>query len=51
MQMDKTELIESIREINKTARPEFLAKFSEKELTAYLKHLMQLTAVEMAVTS
>lgn len=39
--MDKTELIERIREINKTAKPEFLAKFSEKELKAYLEHLMK----------
>lgn len=49
--MDKTELIEEIREINKTAKPEFLAKFSEKELRAYLKHLLQLTPRELAVTS
>lgn len=48
--MDKTELIESIREINKTAKPEFLAKFSEQELRAYLKHLMQLTP-EVAVVA
>jgi hypothetical protein len=49
--MDKTELIEEIREINKTAKPEFLAKFSEKELRAYLAHLMQLTRKELVVTS
>ena len=44
--MDKTELIECIREINKTAKPEFLAKFSEKELNAYLEHLMELNPEE-----
>jgi hypothetical protein len=49
--MDKTELIEGIREINKTAKPEFLAKFSEKELSAYLKHLMERTPEEVAVAS
>ena len=49
--MDKTELIECIREINKTARPEFLAKFSEKELNAYLEHLMELNPEEVAVAS
>jgi hypothetical protein len=40
--MDKQELIESIREINKTARPEFLAEFSEEDLNTYLEHLAQL---------
>ncbi len=49
--MDKTELIDCIREINKTAKPEFLAKFSEKELNAYLEHLMELDAEELAVVS
>ena len=49
--MDKTELIESIREINKTAKPEFLARFSELELKAYLEHLMELHQVEVAVAS
>ncbi|MGE5293748.1 MAG: hypothetical protein ACM3VT_02875 [Solirubrobacterales bacterium] len=49
--MDKNELIESIREINKTAKAEFLAKFSERELRAYLEHLMELNAEELAVAS
>jgi hypothetical protein len=49
--MDKTELIESIREINKSAKPEFLAKFSEKELHAYLEHLADLSPEELAVAS
>jgi len=48
--MDKAELIECIREINKTAKPEFLAKFSEKELSEYLEHLAKLDLQE-AVTS
>jgi len=49
--MDKTELIESIREINKTAKPEFLAKFSERELHAYLEHLSELSPEELVVAS
>ena len=47
--MDKSELIESIREINKTARPEFLAEFSEEELNTYLEHLMELNLEEVSV--
>jgi hypothetical protein len=39
---EKTRLIAEIREINTSAKPEFLAKFSEKELRAYLEHLRQL---------
>jgi len=38
--MDKKELIESIREINRSATPEFLASFSEQELRRYLDNLM-----------
>ena len=49
--MDKTELIECIREINKTAKPEFLARFCEKELRAYLEHLMELNLEEAVVAS
>jgi hypothetical protein len=47
--MDKQELIDSIREINKTAKPEFLARFSEEELSTYLKQLMRLHPEELAV--
>jgi len=39
--MDKKELIERICEINKGAKPEFLAKFSEQELSDYLEHLKE----------
>ncbi len=46
--MDKKELIDSIREINKTAKPEFLAEFSEADLNAYLEHLMELDLEEVA---
>jgi hypothetical protein len=45
--MDKNELIERICEINKSAKPEFLAKFSEPDLAAYLEHLMELDLEEV----
>ena len=47
--MSKTELINCICEINKTAKPEFLADFSEEELNEYLEHLMELDLEEMGV--
>ena len=45
--MSKRELIDFIREINKTARTEFLATFSAEDLTAYLEHLLDLDLEEM----
>ena len=47
--MSKRELIDCICEINKTARPEFLARFSEEDLNNYLEHLMELDLEELAV--
>lgn len=47
--MGKRELIDYIREINKGAKPEFLASFSEEELNAYLEHLMELDLEELVV--
>ena len=47
--MGKRELIDCIREINKTAKPEFLADFSEEDLHTYLEHLMELDLQELAV--
>ncbi len=47
--MSKRELIDCICEINKSARPEFLARFSEEELNSYLEHLMDLDLEELAV--
>jgi len=47
--MSKRELIDCICEINKSARPDFLASFSEDELDAYLEHLMELDLEESAV--
>jgi hypothetical protein len=50
LSMDKKELIERICQINQTAKPEFLAKFSEQELTAYLEHLRELDLAELGVS-
>ncbi len=47
--MDKKELIDCICEINKSAKPEFLTKFSEEELNAYLEHLMELDLEELSI--
>jgi len=49
--MSKRELIDCICEINKSAKPEFLAVFTEEELTAYLEHLMELDLEELAVAT
>jgi len=39
--MNKRQLIDSIREINTSVRPEFLAQFDEDALTQYLDHLTE----------
>ena len=49
--MSKRELIDCICEINKSAKPEFLASFSEEDLSAYLEHLMELDLEELVVCS
>ena len=49
--MSKRELIDYICKINKGAKPQFLANFSEKELTTYLEHLMELDLEALAVTA
>jgi hypothetical protein len=46
----KEELIEMICHLNKTAKLEFLATFSEEELQAYLDHLLELDLEELAIT-
>lgn len=47
--MSKRELIDCICEINKSAKTEFLAKFSEEDLKNYLEHLMELDLEEILV--
>ena len=39
--MSKREVIDFILEINKGAKPEFLAQFPIDELDLYLEHLME----------
>ena len=40
--MSKREIIDFIIEINRGAKPEFLAQFSAEDLDLYLEHLMEL---------
>ena len=47
--MSKRELIDCICEINRSAKPEFLAIFFEEELRDYLDHLMELNTDKLAV--
>jgi hypothetical protein len=47
--MSKRELIDHICEINKTAKAEFLAIFSEEELQNYLMHLRELSLEESTI--
>ena len=49
--MSKRELIDCICEINKSAKPEFLASFSEEDLKTYLEHLMELDLEELLISS
>ena len=41
--MSKRELIEQITSLNRSARAEFLARFSEEELRDYLRQLRELS--------
>ncbi|OQA02463.1 MAG: hypothetical protein BWY69_01098 [Planctomycetes bacterium ADurb.Bin401] len=45
--MSKREIIDFICQINKSAKPEFLARFSVTELTQYLDHLMEIDIREL----
>ena len=47
--MSKREIIDSILEINKGARPEFLAQFPVEELDLYLEHLMEVDLEDIAL--
>ena len=49
--MGKRELIDCIREINQSAKPEFLAGFPEEELSTYLEHLLDLDLEDLLVYS
>ena len=47
--MSKREIIDCILEINRGAKPEFLAMFPVEELDLYLEHLMEANLEEIAV--
>jgi hypothetical protein len=47
--MSKNDLINYICEINRTAKIEFLEKFTEQELSKYLEHLMELDLHKLAL--
>lgn len=47
--MSKREIIDCILEINRSARPEFLAQFPIEELDLYLEHLMEIDLEEMVL--
>ena len=47
--MSKRELIDCICEINKSAKAEFLAGFSDIQLKEYLEHLMELDLEEILI--
>ena len=45
--MSKRELIDEILRVNRTAKPEFLAEFGEKDLQAYLDRVCVITAEQV----
>ncbi len=45
--MSKREIIDFICQINRTARPDFLARFPVSELSEYLDHLMEIDTKEI----
>jgi hypothetical protein len=47
--MSKYDLIKFICEINRTAKSDFLERFSEDELSLYLDHLMELDLEKLAL--
>lgn len=47
--MGKREIIDFIMEINKSAKPEFLAQFPVAELDLYLEHLMETDLEEVCL--
>lgn len=47
--MSKREVIDYIMEINRSAKPEFLAQFSKEDLDVYLEHLLEIDLEELAL--
>lgn len=49
--MTKIELIQTVRELNSTASPEFLSQFNEIELEEYVDHLLELDGSELTAAA
>lgn len=49
--MSKTEVIEMIMEINRTAKQDFLSQFSQAELDIYLEHLLEKDHRELSLVA
>jgi hypothetical protein len=47
MKVSKREIIDFICQINRSARPDFLARFPISELSKYLDHLMEIDTKEL----
>ena len=47
--MSKREIIDFIIELNRTAKPEFLAQFSVEDLDKYLDNLLEVDVEEYAL--
>ena len=47
--MTKRETIDYICEINRSAKPEFLAQFDAEDLDMYLEHLMEIDLADVTV--
>lgn len=49
--MDKSELIETVRELNSTATVEFLSQFSERQLQEYIDHLLEMPVEQLTAAA
>lgn len=49
--MSKREIIDFILDINRGAKPEFLAQFSREDLDLYLEHLMEVDLGHLALSA
>jgi len=49
--MSKSELIDTIRELNSTASVEFLSQFDEKDLKEYMSHLLETDRAELTAAA
>ena len=49
--MSKREIIDFILDINRGAKPEFLAQFSKEDLDLYLEHLMEVDLGHLALSA